>query len=92
MFETYYEIVALEKHVKLNELLDSGLDPNEPDESGDYLLNIACAELNEEWFEVLTKCKVNPNSIDSCNNSPLMELADISHSRRIQGHPSKFLV
>lgn len=79
MFETYYEISALKEHVDLEELFKAGLDPKLPDDAGDYLLTIACEELNEDWFKLLISKKIDVNCIDSTQESALFKLAKLSH-------------
>ncbi len=82
MFETYSEISALKDYLDLDELIDSGLNPNAPDDGGDYLLTLACDDLNETWFKLLLSKGVDVNCIDSTSSTPLFTLAEQAHKNQ----------
>ncbi len=79
MFESFAELIDLHSHIDLKEFIDSGLDVNEPDSNGSFLLIEACEQLLVDWVEIIISAGAAVNVKDTCGMTPLTQALDSSH-------------
>ena len=79
MFKSYSELVETCEFVALEELLNHGFDPTQPDDYGVFVLDPVCEVLNIELASELIKAGANVNSKSSTGFTPLLAAIECAH-------------